>query len=307
MTFAAADETQIAFVEESTWGTTPASPSWQKMRVTGESLNLSKENIVSNELRADASVADLIQVAERATGDLNFEMSFGADFNTLLEHALRGSYSTNTLKAGTEKKSVSIEKLFETGATDHYLRFTGCRVGSFNLNQQARQIVTGSLSLLGQGGSVATAALSGATYDDANSNDVMAAQDTASITVGGVSSTIYYTEMSLALNNNLREQPAIGNSNMVGIAYGRREITGRLVAYFEDDDLYEEFIAGNASSLTYQITDGTNSYTVTVPNLKYSTGRVVAGGNNQDVLQEFDFQALYDVSEATDLKIVKSS
>lgn len=305
MAFADSSQTQVAFVEESTFlAGTPATPTWQKVRVTGESLNKNIENTTSNEIRPDADVSDLIQTGSNVGGDLNLELTFGAsDTDTLFEHALRGSFATNVLKGGVEKKSLSIEKLFETGTTDQYHRFAGCVANTMSLNVQAQSVLTGSVGFMGLSGTTGTAALSGATYNAANTNDVQTAIDVASISVGGATSSIYYTDMSISLTNNCRYQQAVGSLPAVGIGYGRREITGTLNAYFEDGDLYEEFVAGNASSLTFATTDGTNTYTFTLPKIKYSSGSVTAGGNNQDVMVSLQFQALYDSTAGCAIKI----
>lgn len=307
MAFADSSNTQVAVVEESVFGTTPATPTWQKLRVTGESLNENFENTTSNEIRPDAEVSDLIQTGKNVGGDLNFELTKGAEMELLLEHALRNSFSTNDLLGGTDFKSLSIEKLFETGSTDQYFRYNGCRLSQMQLSVQANSILTGSFSFMGLAGDVATAAISGGTYTDANSNDVMTAVDVGSISVGGVSTTLYYTDMSFTLNNNCRYQNAVGSLGSVGIGYGRREITGSLTAYFENQDLYEEFRAGNASSISFVCTDGSNSYTITFPKVKYSSGSVTAGGNNADIFAEMSWQALYDSAEGSSIKIVKSA
>ncbi|HMB76904.1 MAG TPA: phage tail tube protein [Kiloniellaceae bacterium] len=306
MAFADSSETEIAFIPESVFGTTPATPVFQRMRVTSEDLMGEQQTTVSNELRPDAEVADLIRVGESATGNLPFELSFGSEFDTLFEHALRGSFAANELKAGIEKKSISLEKRHETGATDHYFRFVGCRVGQMSLNLKAQEIVTGSLQIMGLSEATDTAIISGATYTDANSNPVMAAADVGTITVGGVAGTLYYTDLSFSLNNNLRAQPAIGQVGAAGIGYGRREITGSIIAYFEDDDLYEEAVQNNSSSLSFALSDGSNSYSVTLPKLKFTSRKAVAGGNNQDIMAECQFQALYDPTEQTSIKIVKA-
>lgn len=305
MAFADTSQTQIAFVEESAFlAGTPATPTWQKVRMTGESLNNNIENTTTNEIRPDADVADLIQTGGNAGGDVSLELSFGsADTDILLEHALRGSFATNTLKGGVEKKSLSIEKIFETGATDQYHRFEGCVANTLDLNIQASNIITGSIGFMGLNGSTGTAAISGSSYSNANTNDVMTSIDVASITVGGATSSIYYTDMSFNLTNNCRYQNAIGSLYAVGIGYGRREITGTLNAYFEDGDLYEEFVNGAASSLTFETTDGVNTYTWTFPKIKYSSGTVVAGGNNNDVMVSLNWQALYDSSSSCAIQV----
>jgi hypothetical protein len=88
----------------------------------------------------------------------------------------------------------------------------------------ADAIVTGSFSVQGLNEAIDTAIISGATYSDANTNPVMAAPDVGTITVGGIAGTLFYTDLSFSLTNNLRAQAAIGQVGAAGIGYGRREV-----------------------------------------------------------------------------------
>lgn len=305
MAIANTSELQFAAVEEVTWGTTPATPTFQKLRITSESLTHNIENTVSNEIRPDADVSDLIQVGASATGDFGFELSYGSDFDMLLEHALRGAFVSSRLDAGTSRKSFTFEKLFEVGSPDEYLRFVGCRVGTLGLNFQAGQIITGTASVTGKQGSAAQSAISGATYSAANTNAVMAAPDVGSIAIGGVSGTFFLTQLSLQVGNNLRAQNALGELNAIGVGYGLRDVTFSFQAYFDgvSRSIYDDFVSGTEATLSWQASDGTNTYTFNLPRVKYSTGRVVAGGNNQDVFVEIDGRALYDSGEGTSIYI----
>jgi len=305
MSFADSSELDFAFVEESTLGTTPASPTWQKLRITSESLEYAIQNETSNEIRPDADLSDLIQVGANVSGDFGFELTYGSEFDTVFEHLLRGTFSSSRLDGGTARKSMSFEKKFEVGSPDEYLRFTGCRLGQLSLNVQANSIITGTVNVQGLASTVGTSELSGATYTNANTNDVMSAPDVANITVGSTSGTIYFTDLSFSLNNNLRPQNAVGSLAAVGIGYGMREVTGTMNAYFDglSSQMYDDFVSGTAASLSFEATDGTNTYTFTLPNIKYETGRVVAGGNSQDVMAEMSFRALYDSAEATSIYI----
>ncbi len=305
MTIADTSQTQLAFIEEATFlAGTPATPAWQKIRMTGEGLNYNIESTTSNEVRPDADVSNVIQTGSNVGGDISGELTFGsADTDILLEHALRGTFTSNTLKGGVEKKSLSFEKLMETGTTDQYHRDSGCVVNTMALDVKAGQLLTANFGIMGLSRTTGTAALSGSSYVATNTNDPQSAVDVASITVGGATSSIYYTDMSFSVNNNCRFQQAVGSLAAVGIGYGRREITGTLTAYFEDGDLYEEFLNGTASSLTFASTDGTNTYTFTLPKIKYNGGTVPTGGNGQDVMVNLTFQAIYDSVSACAIQI----
>lgn len=70
---------RLSYVRESTVGTTPSIASttvMREVRLTGEGLNFEINNTVSNEIRSDRMVADLIQVGAQNNGPLNFEQSF---------------------------------------------------------------------------------------------------------------------------------------------------------------------------------------------------------------------------------------
>jgi hypothetical protein len=69
---------RLAYVEETTLGTTPGSPAMRTIRATGESLNHDIQTTESKEIRSDRQTADLMQVGAANSGALNFELSFPA-------------------------------------------------------------------------------------------------------------------------------------------------------------------------------------------------------------------------------------
>ncbi len=60
------------------WGVTPASGKTRQLRITSSSLAASKDTTVSEELRADRMVADVIETAASSGGDINVEFSAGS-------------------------------------------------------------------------------------------------------------------------------------------------------------------------------------------------------------------------------------
>ena len=67
---------RLAYVEETSLGTTPDTPAMRTIRATGESLNHDIQTTESKEIRADRQTADLMQVGAANSGALNFELSF---------------------------------------------------------------------------------------------------------------------------------------------------------------------------------------------------------------------------------------
>lgn len=87
MAFASSNRTAIRRVEETVFGTTPATPAFIDTRYTSESLNYSITNITSNEIRSDRMTSDLVQTEADVSGAVDFEMSYGS-FDDLFIHAL---------------------------------------------------------------------------------------------------------------------------------------------------------------------------------------------------------------------------
>lgn len=203
-------QTRLAYIAEVTYGTTPASPVFLNQRFTSESLNANIENIVSNEIRSDRNVTDLIQVGSNAGGSVDFELSYGS-FDAWLESLLYSTWSSNILKNGNTQKSFTIEKTFEGGATDQYHRFTGCIANSLKLAIQAKKVVTGSFDFLAKGATTAQAIIASATYTAANSNPVInAAANFASLAMTSVTSPELMS-LNLNITNNLRRQDIVGS------------------------------------------------------------------------------------------------
>ena len=63
---------RLAYVEETSLGTTPNAPEMRLIRATGESLTHDIQTAESKEIRSDRQTADLIQVGAANSGGLNF-------------------------------------------------------------------------------------------------------------------------------------------------------------------------------------------------------------------------------------------
>lgn len=312
--FADASETVLSFVPEVTWGTTPpAAPAFQVLRFVSDNLVGNRTTQQSNEITPSADVSDLIRLGEGGGGDIAFELSYDPNLQSLMEAALRKTWGAapaagvaQPMAAGTEKKSFTFQKKY-VGAADIFFRFPGARIGNMALTIQARQPITGSFTTLAKGYESDDAELAGATYVQPGGNPVMSAPEVATITVGSISAPLYFTDLSFTLNNNLREQPYVGDVFNAGIGYGQRQITGSLVGYLEDLGLYDLFQANTFFALSYEIEDGLlNKYKFEFPRCKMPQGQVPTPGNNQDVMFNGGFQALRDPTAGTSFIITRT-
>jgi hypothetical protein len=74
------------------WGVTPETGTTREMRITSSSLTANKETIVSNEIRADRMVSDVVEVAASSGGEINVEFSAGS-LDDFLEAFLLGTWT----------------------------------------------------------------------------------------------------------------------------------------------------------------------------------------------------------------------
>ena len=298
--------TSIAIAAESTFGTAP-STGYKFLRYTGESLAYNINNSQSAEIRNDRNVSDMVRTDASAAGDINFELTF-ATFDDLLEGVLCGAFSSDTLKNGTTTKSFSIEKHYGSGVTKPFHLYKGMTPSSMSLSLSAGDMVTGSFSFLGKESVVGTSKAASGAITASNANAVMnAVNNVASLREGGSSYGDKVMSLDLSIENNLRTRNAIGTLGATSIGLGQFVVTGSMSVYFQSSAVYEKFLAGTDSSLAFQLNDGTNHYTFTLPSVEYTAGTVTAGSTNSDVMAEMEFQAKFNASEACTLKIVRSS
>jgi hypothetical protein len=291
-----ANRTQLRFATESTWNTSPGG-TFQAVRMTGESLVPEVETITSAELRADRMVSDLVQVSRQASGGFDFELSY-ATFDTLLQGALFDTWDTDVLENGTTEFSYAIEKAHLD--IDEYFLFTGMMINEFSLTLATGSIASGSFGFLGSTTTLAQSSGAG-TVTATNNNEIMNCMgNVATLTEGSYGgslttlSGIYVQELGLTINNNLRAVSAIGSDTIQDIAVGKMDLTGTLNAHFTSDRLFDKFLAGTAIQISFQITDGTNSYTVLIPRAKFESDSVPAPGQDQDVIETLTWRALRD-------------
>jgi hypothetical protein len=232
-------------------------------------------------------------------------MSYGS-FDELIESALYSTWDTDVIKNGVTQKSFTLEKTLRKGpATNVFMRYKGAVVNTWSLGISSGQLITSSFGVMAKGIEVATTAIIGATYAVAGTADVMsAATDFASLTATGVTAAPVIESISFDMTNNTRQRMAVGSLDSQGIGEGRFELTGTMNAYFDSEELYQAFLAHDALGLSFTIgSEAGSRYEITIPRLKLTTGTLVAGGNDQDLMLNVGFQALIDGTLASSIKI----
>jgi len=307
----------IALVPEVTWGVTPATPEFTKIRSTGNSLMGTLAKTQSEELTEQAAVTDVIPTQGGSEGDINFEPSYGTFMDIFLQHSLRGVFDEfGILKGGSLEQSFTAERIIPVDGVPNYFRYQGTRAGTLaiTLDAEATSPIAGTLSTMGKAETVSPNPVAGATYVAANTNTVMSMPElrTLYVEIEGVPKTACFKTLSFTINNNLRSQQ--GKCTDVttfpdilakGVGYGRREISLDVVYYFTDSDFATMFQNNTDGLFSYILTDGTHGYKITFPRAKIQESTIPIEGNSSDVTQNMTVMALLDSTEGTDVIVEK--
>ena len=204
------------------------------------------------------------------------------------------------LRNGDTKHSFTFQR--ELTDAVQYFAFRGQMVNTFNLNIAAGEIITGSLETMG--GDIASTDLAqvsfgtGANVAAPTTDPCTAIANVGSImesaTLAAIASDLYVQSISFTVNNNLRGKKAIGTLGNVGIGAGKCDVEGTINALFNDETLYDKYLAGTPTALSFKVEDPTgNAYIFTFRNIEFQTddgGK--ATGNDADVVENIGFKAL---------------
>lgn len=295
MSIAPTSRTRVAYIAESAFGITPATPTFLEIRRTGGNLRTKKTTAVSEEIHLDRNVRAEYQLAQDVEGSYDFELTYGS-FDDMLEAALGGAWSTNVLVNGSVEKSLTFEQTVDIGGGSfEYHRFTGVEVDSLSLKFEARKGVTGSVNLQGKQETLASAIISGATYTDPNTNIIETANSVASLAVASLSPVPIARNLTLNIANNLRRREVLGSLYTNSFGSGQLDVTGTLEAYFTSNALYQAVLDHGTGALALTIGAVTaKKYTISLPVIQFLDGSKILGGKSDDVRVEIQFRAVWD-------------
>lgn len=294
---------RVGIAAETSYGVPPSPLTLATFRHTGSSLKVAKDSFVSEELRADRQIADFRHGVKRVEGGIDFELSYGGVFDDVFEAVLGGTWATDTLKAGTARKSFCIVREFtdvDDAGADVYMSFTGCELDQLSLTVNPNGIVTGSVTVLGQDGSTDTTAPG--TFTAATTAKPFDSFS-GSLSEGG-SPIAIVTGLELQIANGLATRYAVGSDTTLRPSQGKINVTGTVTAFFESKALVDKFLNETESSIEFSLTDGANTYTFELPRIKYSDADAPTNGDGPITLS-LPFQALYDATDASNIIITR--
>jgi hypothetical protein len=300
----------LDYIEEVTYGTTPATPSFIDCRHTGTTLALTKTTLESAEIRADRQIPFSRHGNKQVGGDVSIEMSYGSH-DDLLEAVTCGTWATDTpsagtdqLKVGTTRRSFTFERKFSDLDTPEYHRYTGVELNTFSMSVAPDAIVTSTFGCIGKDYSNATSIISGATYGSPTTTEPF---DSFSGVVTENSATIaIVTSIEFTLENGLTPLFVVGSDTTLEPGIARSRVTGTLGLYFQSAALLDKFIDETASDLDFTLVDAAgNQYQFFFPNIRYNGGQPDVSGDGE-IQISMPFIAIYDSTSTTNFYIERN-
>jgi len=304
MAFAQGSRSSLAYIAETAFGTTPASPTFAYLPFNTHSIDLSKDRVEGNEIQSDRMTRVDRHGNKQAGGSVEVDLR-KADFDEFIESAFFSSFSTDVVKVGTTPKYFTIEDAAED--ISQYRTFTGMAVSGMSVSIAPNQMVSTTFDMVGKDmAQAATTASTGGTPTAASSNQPF---DSYSGTISdGGSAVSIVTSIDFSIQNSLAPTFVVGSDAAQSLEYGRAVVEGTMTVYYEDATLINKFLNETESAIEVSVDDptGANSYTFLFPRVKYN-GASVPVQNPQSRLITMPFVGLYDATEGTNIKLTRTS
>lgn len=307
MPFSQGSRAGLSYVVETTFGTTPSTPSLLQLPYTTHSLNLTKERVTGNDIQPDRMLRVDRHGNRSVAGDIAVDLRKGV-YDDFLESAFFNTFSTNTLKIGTTPKYFTIED----AATDinQFRTFTGMAVSSLAVSIRPNQMVTATMSMVGKDMTVGAVSVDPTKTPAANNAPFDAYSGLLRIgnAGGALSSVATITGVDFTINNSLAPTFVVGSASTPQLEYGMAAVEGTVTAYFEDATLINRFLNETETALEVSVDDptGASDYTFLFPRIKINGADVPVEGATSRIIT-LPFVALFDTVENTNIRLTRSA
>lgn len=302
MPFAISSNASLAINAETTWGT-PLTTGAKFLRVTGFNNRVDYGTTQSAEINAaHRETADLLRTSQRGTGTIDGEMIFDV-YHTLMESAFGAAFSGNDLKLGKTRRSYTLQENY-SDLTTAFVVYRGCVTNSMSVSVAVGQPVRCSFGFTSKAPTVETATAIG-TVGAANTRPVMNPLQHIALLQQGGAAIDGCSAFEFQIQNELAEIPSLTSADMLDVLLGRVQVTGTFSVYKQANARLSGLYGGAATTLALTLGSGTETYTITFPNVKLQGAEGGVSGSNP-IMERFSFTALYNATDSS-IKIVKGT
>lgn len=215
--------------------------------------------------------------------------------------------SGSTIKNGVTDHSFTIQKTFADLADESYVIFRGARISTMKIDLAVGALAKIAFGFMAVSGDTTETQISGLTEDDPTTTSVMnCVSDVTSIIARstGITTTLYFTDLSLSYDNKLRELKAIGRLGSIDIRAGTIEAKATINPYLENIELLTAFLNNDSFTLAFQMTGSDGySYVFSYPKVKFNSQDISAGAKDQDMIIKGEVQAILDPASLSMMRI----
>ena len=297
--FATGAETRVAIVAEVTPGTTPVTPTMLVLPITKLDLELNKNFYEDTSIFGDRMERDVIVGIGKVAGSLSANLSH-ANYIPLLSTAMFNQPVAKVLKTGTTWNTLTIEE-WHLDITKGWVS-TGCFVDKLSIKCPVNGLVTFDATINGMNQTTETAPL--AASPTAAVVEVPYTHLGGTINEGG-SVIAYFTAIDLTIDNGATALEVLGGATPVGYTPGMSKISGTVTAYIPDLTLFAKFLNNTQTSISFTLTDGTNTLQFNMPSVSYTGVKKPVAGQAA-MTQTLSFKATRDATTASNLVITES-
>lgn len=297
MPIASSANVNLYYVEES-GGNIPGTPTFKAIRYVDHSLTLNSERIEGGEKITGRHKAGDRRGVANVSGDLNTLLSDGGH-DDFLEAAFMGTWTGNVLKTGSTRRTFSI--LEHHTDLDQWYRYSGCAINTLTIDNKVKDKIAIGYGFIGKALDKYT--LPGDEILQAAPTESFMTTLDGSLSVAG-SEYGFATSLVFELDNGVEALYALFDPNAVETIEDVITAQGSLDAYFDSVGLYDRYLDDTNTVLSAVLSDGTNTYTVKVPEAVWTEGTKQASG--KQVTTSMSFTANYESGDQSEIMITRS-
>lgn len=300
-------------------GVTPLSGATYTIRIDGQDFSFTATTTVLNDIATGLAAlinADSEYTASAATGTVTISAGAGLSVIEFDSFTVASWAPGEAIVNGSTKNCLVFLKRVKVGTDkyDFYL-FRGVQVGTMSFEVSPNALVTGALSLMGIRPDTPIENASPPTYwtfTDIPAGPMMSGSDSLRDfeiqNASGVSTEVVMQSLSLSIDNQLRQQTAVGINSpfSAGVASGRLMATFSGSAYYANPRIYSDFIADSELKIVGKLVDSEgDGFQFLADYVKVTQGGLpMAESPDQDLMIDTEFRAFESASNGT-LKLTR--
>lgn len=291
------------FIKETESGVTPNTGTLKIFRATKSGLDINIATLQSDELRDDAEVADFRLGTRHVEGTATAE--FSADtFDDLIAAAMRNVWSTNTVKGGIERQSFTFVDYNADIPDMPYTIYRGCEINTMAITVGASAMTQIEFGIVGRTMEPSATLPAGLTVGPRTLTPPMDGFS-GSINLGATALSVI-TELTMNIDNGIEPRFVVGSKFSIKPGVKRRNVTGTLTSYYEDNTIRNKFLNEEESLLTIDVIDGTSGagYRFKMPRMKITEAPRPVDGEG-DIMINMSYRGLLSNTDGYSMQITK--